>query len=148
MSKGEKGVEFEMFGNRFEPDWLNAEKSLNGRMQRRVESECKCCHQCQRGRLLAISVNRKQISVYLSLMASTVVIAVMTIAMNSSAAIIGRRRVSDRRISFKFPERTRAVRSVEVAREISHRRIGDRDFEMSSSLDNENPEIAICDFAI
>jgi hypothetical protein len=29
-----------------------------------------------------------------------------------------------------------------------HRRIGDRDFEMSNSLDNENPEIAICDFAI
>jgi hypothetical protein len=32
--------------------------------------------------------------------------------------------------------------------ERSHRRIGDRDFEMSSSLDNENPEIAIRDFAI
>ena len=29
-----------------------------------------------------------------------------------------------------------------------HRRIGDRDFEMSNSLDNKNPEIAICDFAI
>jgi hypothetical protein len=40
---------------------------------RRVKSEYKCCHQCQRGRLLAISVNRKKISVYLSLMASTVV---------------------------------------------------------------------------
>jgi hypothetical protein len=117
-------------------------------MQRRVESECKYCHQFQRGRLLAISVNRKQISVYLSLMASTVVVVVMTIAMNSRATIIGRRRVSDRRIPFKFPERTRAVRSVEVAREISHRRIGDRDFEMSSSLDNENPEIVICNFAI
>jgi hypothetical protein len=24
--------------------------------------------------------------------------------------------------------------------------IGDRDFEMSKSLDNEKPEIAICDF--
>jgi hypothetical protein len=34
-----------------------------------------------------------------------------TTAMNSSAAIIGRRRVSDRWIPFKFPERTRAVRS-------------------------------------
>jgi hypothetical protein len=78
-------------------------------------------------------------------MASTVVVAVMTIAMNSRATIIGRRRVSDRRIPFKFPERTRAVGSVEVAREISHRRIGDRDFEMSSSLDNENPDFAICE---
>jgi hypothetical protein len=49
--------------------------------------------------------------------------------MNSSAAIIGRRRVSDRWIPFKLPERTRAVkfgagssttvRSVEDAREIS-----------------------------
>ena len=97
---------------------------------------------------MAISVNRKQISVYLSLMASTVVVAVMTIAMNSHATIIGRRRVRDRRIPFKFPERTRVVRSVEVVREISHQRIGDRDFEMSSSLDNENPKIAICDFAI
>jgi hypothetical protein len=29
-----------------------------------------------------------------------------------------------------------------------HRRIGDRDFEMSNSLVNKNPEIAICDFAI
>jgi hypothetical protein len=29
------------------------DSSLNGRMQRSVESECKCCHQCQRGRLLA-----------------------------------------------------------------------------------------------
>ena len=97
---------------------------------------------------MAISVNRKQISVYLSLMASTIVVAVMTIAMNSHTTIIGRRRVSDRRIPFKFPERTRVVRSVEVAREISHWRIGDRDFEMSSSLDNENPDFAICDFAI
>ena len=97
---------------------------------------------------MAISVNRKQINVYLSLMASIVVVAVMTIAMNSRATIIERRRVSDRRIPFKFPERTRVVGSVEVAREISHRRIGDRDFEMSSSLDNENPEIAIRDFTI
>jgi hypothetical protein len=40
-----------------------------------------------------------------------------------------------------------AVRSAEAAREISHRRIGDRDFEMSNSFDNENPEITICDFA-
>jgi hypothetical protein len=142
--------------------------------------------------------------------------------MNSSATIIGRRRVSDRWIPFKLPERTRAVRfgagsptairSAEAAREISlgrkkrspdmrschrdishreigvlkvvrtgtlkvsksrhnrdrpfgrtrgsdrrhwekldrrlHRSIGDRDFEMSNSLDNKNPEIAICDFAI
>jgi hypothetical protein len=81
-------------------------------------------------------------------MASTVVVAVMTIEMNSHATIIGRRRVSDRRIPFKFSERTRVVGFVEVAREISHRRIGDRDFEMSSSLDNENPEIAIRDFTI
>jgi hypothetical protein len=29
-----------------------------------------------------------------------------------------------------------------------HRRIGDRDFEMSNSLDNKNPETAICDFVI
>ena len=98
--------------------------------------------------VLAISVNRKKISVYLSLMASTVVVAVMTIAMNRRATIIGRRRVSDRRIPFKFPERTRAIRSIEVVREISHRRIGDRDFEMSSSLYNENLEITICNFTI
>ena len=63
---------------------------------RRVKFECKCCHQCQRGRLLAISVNRKQTSVYLSLMASTVVVAVMKIALNNSAVIIERRRDSDR----------------------------------------------------
>jgi hypothetical protein len=58
------------------------------------------------------------------------------------------KRSSDRWIPFKFPERPTTVRFAEVAREISHRRFGDRDFEMSSSLDNENPEIAICDFAI
>jgi hypothetical protein len=46
--------------------------------------------------LLAISVNRKQTSVYLSLMASTVVVAVMKIALNNSAVIIERRRDSDR----------------------------------------------------
>ena len=50
--------------------------------------------------------------------------------------------------TFKFPKRMTTVRFVEVARDISHLRFGDRDFEMSSSLDNENPEIAICDFAI
>jgi hypothetical protein len=60
----------------------------------------------------------------------------------------GRQRSSDRWIPFKFPERPTTVRSAEVAREISHRRFGDRDFEMSNSLDIENPEIAICDFAI
>jgi hypothetical protein len=81
-------------------------------------------------------------------MASTIVVAVMTIAMNSSATIIRRRRFSDRWIPFKFFERPIAVRSVEATREISHRRIGDQDFEMSNSLDNKNPEIVICDFAI
>ena len=81
-------------------------------------------------------------------MASTVVVAVMTIAMNSSAARIGRRRVSDRWILFKFFERPTTVRFVEAAREISHRRIEDRDFEMSNSLDNKNLEIAIYDFVI
>jgi hypothetical protein len=60
----------------------------------------------------------------------------------------GRQRSSDRWIPFKFPERPTTVRFVEITREISHRRFGDWDFEMSSSLDNENPEIAICDFAI
>ena len=69
--------------------------------------------------LLANSVNRQQISIYLSLMASTVVVAVMTTTMNSSATIIGRRRVSDRWIPFKFSERPTAVRSAEAAREIS-----------------------------
>jgi hypothetical protein len=29
-----------------------------------------------------------------------------------------------------------------------HRKIGDRDFEMSNSLVNKNLEITICDFAI
>jgi hypothetical protein len=37
-----------------------AEESLNGQMQRSVESKCKYCHQCQRGRLLANSVNRQR----------------------------------------------------------------------------------------
>ena len=60
----------------------------------------------------------------------------------------GRQRSSDRWIPSKFPERTTTVRSVEVAREISHRRFRDRDFNMQSSLDNENPVIAIWDFAI
>ena len=49
-------------------------------------------------------------SVDLSLMASTVVVAVMTIEINSSATIIGRRRVRDRWIPFKFPERMRVIR--------------------------------------
>ena len=60
----------------------------------------------------------------------------------------GRQRSSDRWIPSKFPERPTTVRSAEVVREISHRRFGDRDFNMQSSLDNENPEIAICDFTI
>ena len=59
-----------------------------------------------------------------------------------------RHRSSDRWIPFKFPERPTTVRSAEVAREINHRRFGDRDFEMSNSLDIENPEIAICNFMI
>jgi hypothetical protein len=60
----------------------------------------------------------------------------------------GRQRSNDRWIPFKFLERPTTVRFAEVSREISHRRFRDRDFEMSSSLDNENPEITICDFAI
>jgi hypothetical protein len=32
--------------------------------------------------------------------------------------------------------------------ERSHRSFGDREFKVQRSLDNENPEIAICDFAI
>jgi hypothetical protein len=59
-----------------------------------------------------------------------------------------RHRSSNRWIPFKFPERSTTVISVEVAREINHRRFGDRDFEMSNSIDIENPEIAMCDFAI
>jgi hypothetical protein len=81
-------------------------------------------------------------------MASKVVVAVMTIAMNRSTAIIGRRRVSDHWIPFKFFERPTTVRSVEAARDISHWRIEDRNFEMSNSLDNKNLKIVICDFAI
>ena len=60
--------------------------------------------------LLTISVNRKQTSVYLSLMASTVVVAVMKIALNNSAVmkialnnnavIIKRRRVFMGKVSF------------------------------------------------
>ena len=38
----------------------------------------------------------------------------------------GKQRSSDRWIPFKFPERPTTVRSAEVAREISHRRFGDR----------------------
>jgi hypothetical protein len=57
----------------------------------------------------------------------------------------GRQRSSDRWIPFKFPERPTTVRFAEVAREISHRRFGDRDFEMSSSLDNENLDFVICE---
>ena len=60
----------------------------------------------------------------------------------------GRQRSSDRWIPSKFPERPTTVRSVEVAREISHQRFGDWDLEMSNSLDIENPEIAICNFTI
>jgi hypothetical protein len=60
----------------------------------------------------------------------------------------GKQRSSDRWIPSKFPERLTTVISAEVAREISHWRFGDRDFNMQISLDNENPEIAICDFAI
>jgi hypothetical protein len=57
----------------------------------------------------------------------------------------GRLRSSDRWIPSKFPERTTTVRSVEVVREIIHRSFGDRDFNMQSSLDNENPDFAICE---
>jgi hypothetical protein len=60
----------------------------------------------------------------------------------------GRQRSSDRWIPSKFSERTTTVRSAEVAREISHRRFGDRDLNMQSSLDNDNPEIVIWDFTI
>ena len=60
----------------------------------------------------------------------------------------GRQRSSDRWIPFKFPERPTIVRSLEVVREISHRRFGDREFIMSNPLDIENSEIAIRDFAI
>jgi hypothetical protein len=59
-----------------------------------------------------------------------------------------RQRSSDRWIPSKFPERPTTVRSAKVAREISHQRFGDRDFNMKNSLDIENPEIAICDFTI
>ena len=37
-----------------------------------------------------------------------------------------RHRSSDRWIPFKFPERPTTIRSTEVAREINHRRFGDR----------------------
>jgi hypothetical protein len=57
----------------------------------------------------------------------------------------GRQRSSDRWIPSKFPERPTTVRSAEVAREISHRRFGDWDFNMQSSLENENPYFAICE---
>ena len=57
----------------------------------------------------------------------------------------GRHRSSDRWIPSKFPKRKTTVRSAEVKREISHRRCGDRDFNMQSSLDNENPDFAICE---
>jgi hypothetical protein len=60
----------------------------------------------------------------------------------------GRQRSSDRWIPSKFPERMTTVSSAEVAREIRHQRFEDRDFNMQSSLDNENLEIAIRDFAI
>jgi hypothetical protein len=84
--------------------------------------------------------NIEQISVYLSLMARTYV-AVMTTALNNSAVIIERRRDSDRWIPSKFPERTRAVRSVEAAREINS--LENRDFKVQRTLDNENTKIAI-----
>jgi hypothetical protein len=57
----------------------------------------------------------------------------------------GRQRSSDRWIPFKFPERPTIVRFAKVAREISHRRFGNRHFAMSKSLDNENPYFAICE---
>jgi hypothetical protein len=59
----------------------------------------------------------------------------------------GRQRSSDRWIPSKFPERPTTVRSAEDAREISHQRFGDRDFNMKSSLDNENPDFAICEIS-
>jgi hypothetical protein len=78
----------------------------------------------------------------------------------------GRQRSSDRWIPFKIPERPIAVRSAEVAQRLSagvkssrdrnhprvdrrrHRRIGNRSFTSLVFNDNENPEIAICDFAM
>jgi hypothetical protein len=59
----------------------------------------------------------------------------------------GRQRSIDRWIPSKFPERPTTVRSAEVAREISHRRFGDQDFNMQSTLDNENPDFTICEIS-
>jgi hypothetical protein len=60
----------------------------------------------------------------------------------------GRQRSTTTGSHSNFPKERGPSDQTEVAREISHRRFGDRDFYMQSSLDNENPEIAICDFAI
>jgi hypothetical protein len=57
----------------------------------------------------------------------------------------GRQRSSDRWIPFKFSERPTTVRSVEVAKEISHRSFGDRGFNMQRKQCNENFDFAICE---
>jgi hypothetical protein len=57
----------------------------------------------------------------------------------------GRQRSSDRWIPFKFPERPTTVRSVEVAKEISHRSFGARGFNMQRKQCNENFDFAICE---
>jgi hypothetical protein len=57
----------------------------------------------------------------------------------------GKQRSSDRCIPSKFPERPTTVRSAEVARNTSHRRFGDRGFNMQRIQCNENPDFAICE---
>jgi hypothetical protein len=57
----------------------------------------------------------------------------------------GRQRSSDRWIPSKFLERPTTIRSAEVAREISHQRFGDRDFNMQRTQCNENPDFVICE---
>jgi hypothetical protein len=61
----------------------------------------------------------------------------------------GDKRGSDRGATGRSPIHfNRWLHKASMRIDFLHRRIGDRDFEMSNSLDNENPEIAICDFAI
>ena len=45
--RGRKDSSSKCFGNRGESEWSNAEESWS------LKAECKCFHQCQRGRLLA-----------------------------------------------------------------------------------------------
>ena len=179
------------FGNRGESEWPNAEESWS------LNVECKCCHQCQRGRLLAnIEQATNACWWLLSLMATTEMAGYAEFGdldVKAQEEQHWRKHAHWRKRAQKkgserkkeeesvtvgshpnFPKEPGPSDQTEAAREIfhrekprwnpdwiwtvylyghvaarrAHRQFGVRDFEMSKSLVNENPEIAKRDITI